>query len=113
MSLRLFVYYCALCGGWAALVGWMIGLWVAPENPLGKVGIMGLFLGLMVALGLSLVDATWNLGLRRVPQVLARVSVAMVVGAVAGLIGGMLGQALFQATSSNIVFVPGWWLETR
>jgi hypothetical protein len=108
MSLRLFVYYCALCGGWAALVGWMIGLWVAPENPLGKVGIMGLFLGLMVALGLSLVDATWNLGLRRVPQVLARVSVAMVVGAVAGLIGGMLGQALFQATSSNIVFVPGW-----
>ena len=25
MSFRAFIYYCALCGGWAALVGWLLG----------------------------------------------------------------------------------------
>ena len=25
MSFRLFIYYCALCGGWAAFFGWMLG----------------------------------------------------------------------------------------
>src|SRR5439155_26574489 len=105
MSFRLFIYYCAVCGGWAAFVGWIIGALLAPENALGRVGIMGLFLGLMVALGLSLVDAIWNLGRGQMRTVLARVSVALVVGAVAGLIGGMLGQALFQATEVQLIFV--------
>lgn len=110
MSFRLFIYYCALCGGWAAFVGWMVGALAAPENPLGRAGIMGLFLGLMLALGLSLVDAVWNLGMRQLGKVIGRVSVALVVGAVAGLIGGMLGQALLDATHLQLIFVLGWTL---
>src|SRR5260370_8160012 len=71
---------------------------------------MGLFLGLMLALGLSLVDVMWNLGLRQPGKVAGRVSVALVVGAVAGLIGGMVGQALLQATQLQLIFVLGWTL---
>ena len=32
MSFRLFIYYCALCGGWAAFFGWMLGHSLAPTN---------------------------------------------------------------------------------
>src|SRR5262249_31323338 len=113
MSFRLFIYYCALCGGWAALVGWIFGKLTAPDaevNPIGQAGIMGLFLGLMTALGLSLVDAMWNLGFRQPGKVFSRVSVALLVGAVAGLIGGIVGQALLQATQLQLFFVIGWTL---
>jgi hypothetical protein len=108
MSFRLFIYYCALCGGWAAFMGWMVGRLVAPNNDLGYVGIMGLFLGLMVALGLSLVDALWNLGTRQMGKVMVRVLVALVVGAVGGLVGGMLGQVLLD--QSQVFFIVGWTL---
>src|SRR5262249_7349213 len=108
MSFRLFIYYCALCGGWAAFVGWVFGRLLAPQNDLGYVGIMGLFLGLMVALGLSLVDASWNVGLRQTGKVMVRVLVALGVGAVGGLIGGMLGQVLYQ--ESPVFFIVGWTL---
>jgi FHA domain len=108
MSFRLFIYYCALCGGWAALLGWAVGRLLAPNDDLGYVGILGLFLGLMVALGLSLVDSMWNLGLRQPGKVMGRVSVALVVGAVGGLVGGMLGQVLLQ--ESQVFFVVGWTL---
>jgi len=110
MSFRLFIYYCALCGGWAALLGWMVGAVTAPDKPLGRAGIMGLFLGLMLALGLSLVDAMWNLGLRQPGKVIGRVSVAILVGAVAGLVGGIVGQALLEATQLQLFFVLGWTL---
>jgi hypothetical protein len=108
MSFRLFIYYCALCGGWAAFVGWVFGRLLAPHNDLGYVGIMGLFLGLMVALGLSLVDASWNVGLRQTGKVMVRVLVALGIGAVGGLIGGMLGQVLYQ--ESPVFFIVGWTL---
>ena len=50
MSLRLFIYYCAICGGWAALVGWALGRPMEQFEPLMKAGVRGLFLGLLVAL---------------------------------------------------------------
>jgi len=111
MSFRLFIYYCALCGGWAAFVGWVLGMLTAPSHVVGKAGIKALFLGLMVALGLSLVDAVWNLGMRQTGKILGRVSVALVVGAVGGLIGGMVGQLLYQAADEmQLFFVLGWTL---
>jgi hypothetical protein len=110
MSFRLFIYYCALCGGWAAFLGWIVGALAAPDKPLGRAGIMGLFLGLMLAIGLSLVDAMWNLGQRQMGKVFGRVSVAMLVGAVAGLVGGIVGQALLEATQLQLIFVLGWTL---
>src|SRR5262245_32526071 len=111
MSFRLFIYYCALCGGWAAFVGWVLGVLAAPSHVVGKAGIKGLFLGLMVALGLSLVDAIWNVGMRQTGKILGRVSVALVVGAVGRLIGGMTGQLLYQAADEmQLFFVLGWTL---
>jgi hypothetical protein len=108
MSFRLFIYYCALCGGWAAFAGWYLGFRLAPENLVGRAGIKGLFLGLTVALGLGVVDALWNLPLTRIGQVVLRVGVALLVGGVGGLIGGMVGQLLLQATNMELFFVLGW-----
>jgi MFS family permease len=62
----------------------------------------------MVALGLGLVDALWNLTLRRWGQVALRVLVAVLVGAVGGLIGGMLGQWLLDR--NEFLFIFGWTL---
>lgn len=108
MSFRLFIYYCALIGGWAALAGWILGRILSPENKLGEAGIRGLGLGLMVAVGLGLVDSFWNLSWRQAGQIALRVGVGLLVGAVGGLVGGIIGQALH--TVSSIFFVFGWTL---
>jgi Inner membrane component of T3SS, cytoplasmic domain len=111
MSFRLFIYYCALCGGWAAFFGWALGRFLHPSGEIGSAGIKGAFLGLAVALGLSLVDALWNLSLRQIVQVVARVGTAVLVGFIGGLLGGMIGQALYSATNNNGLFlVLGWTL---
>jgi FHA domain-containing protein len=111
MSFRLFIYYSAVLGGWAALFGWALGRLIAPtgtERPIAVDGIKGFFLGLWIALGLSLVDALWNLSLRRFGEVFLRVGAAVVVGSIGGLIGGMLGSALYGATHLWVFFVLGW-----
>jgi hypothetical protein len=109
MSFRLFIYYCALCGGWAAFFGWALGRVVSPSESVRLAGIRGMFVGLAVALGLSLVDAVWNLSLRQVGQVLARVGTAVVVGCVGGLVGGMIGQILYTASGHlGLFLVFGW-----
>lgn len=109
MSFRLFIYYCALCGGWAAFVGWGIGQILSPKNPIGNAGIKGAFLGLTVALGLGVVDALWNLPLRQFGQVLARVGTALLIGFVGGLLGGIAGQYLFDWLGP-FGFALGWTL---
>jgi hypothetical protein len=111
MSFRLFIYYSAVLGGWAALFGWALGRLLAPARPefdVAVAGVKGFFLGLWIALGLSLVDAAWNLSLRRVGEIFLRVVAAVVVGSLGGLLGGMLGQALYGATRQAAFFVLGW-----
>jgi Inner membrane component of T3SS, cytoplasmic domain len=115
MSFRLFIYYCALCGGWAAFVGWALARMLATTSrDVALAGIKGLFLGLFIALGLSLVDALWNLSLRQFGQVFLRVFVAVVVGCVGGLLGGMVGQVFYRMFDSFVVqsifTVFGWTL---
>ena len=110
MSLRLFIYYCALCGGWAAFFGWAAGLVLAPSSPLGNVGIRGMWLGMFIAFGLGLVDALWNVPLVQVHLIGMRVGVGVLVGCVGGLLGGVIGQFLFQATTWKLFYVFGWTL---
>lgn len=115
MSFRLFIYYCALCGGWAAFVGWALATPVAPAEQIKNAGVKGMFLGMFVALGLSLVDACWNLSLSQFLQIVMRVGVAVLVGIVGGLLGGMLGQLFYGLTTqwpivSWVFFVFGWTL---
>jgi hypothetical protein len=108
MSFRLFIYYCALCGGWTAFLGWFAGRVLYPDNPLFKDGIRGLWLGMMVALGLGLVDALWNLSLTQVHIIAMRVGVAVLVGFVAGLLGGLIGHILYDITKLEPFFVLAW-----
>src|SRR5712692_9754553 len=95
MSFRLFIYYCALCGGWAAFVGWGLGRIISLDNRIIEAGLKGMELGMLVALGLGLVDALWNVSLSRFGQVAVRVLLAVMVGSVGGLIGGTVGQAMY------------------
>ena len=96
MSFRWFIYYCAVCGGAAAFVGWALG------EPLGA-GVMvdalkGLFLGLMLGVVLALIDSLWNFSQTQVIRGAcpARV-VAGLSGCVAGFFGGLIGSGLFAA----------------
>lgn len=126
MSFRLFIYYCALCGGWAAFFGWMFGRIASFQSDSFvinciKMGIKGMLLGFFIALGLGLVDALWNLSLKQIPQIGMRVGAAVIVGALGGLLGGLIGQAVYGLPflqGSNIIlemirwlgFIFGWTL---
>jgi hypothetical protein len=107
MSFRLFIYYCALCGGGSALIGWACGRGMAGANPMLTAGLKAMLLGMLVALTLSLVDALWNLSLRQVGPVLQRVVAAVLVGGVGGLFGGLLSDAL-NRQSPLLGFGVGW-----
>ncbi len=120
MSFRLFIYYCALIGGWSGLLGWALGwprnMVPAPlevptlVNAMARSGVRGLYLGLAIALGLGLVDAIWNLSLRRFGAVLVRVGIGFLVGAVGGMIGGMVGAYLYFQLQKAHVLILGWML---
>jgi len=109
MSFRLFVYYCALSGGGAAFVGWMLGRMATGGHPVGEAGIKGLFLGLFVALALSLLDAVMSLSQSRREAQLGILS-AVVVGAFGGLMAAMVGQVLYGALNHWAFLVLGWTL---
>jgi hypothetical protein len=108
MSFRLFVYWCALCGGWAALAGWSLGRGLAGDDPVAGVGIKGLCLGGTIALGLGSLDAFWVYSLRQPRRILPRVLMCVVVGAIGGLTGGMVGQILYERERLPIFLILGW-----
>ncbi len=108
MSFRLFIYYCAICGGNAAYFGWLLGRFVDRDNRAVEAGLRGLLLGMLVAFGLGLVDALWNLSLRRFVVVAARVGVAVTVGCLGGLLGGMIGQTIYGWTGWSVALIFGW-----
>lgn len=120
MSFRLFIYYCALCGGWAAFFGWVFGKFLAPSSTdalILSMSIRGMFLGLFIALGLGLVDALWNLSMTQFVQIGMRVGVAVAVGAIGGALGALIGQSILASTDDAgpgflgvILFVFGWTL---
>jgi hypothetical protein len=108
MSFRRFIYYCALCGGWAAFGGWALGQALAPAGPMGRSTVFGLCLGLVLAFGLGLVDALWNLSWTRLGPLTARALTALGVGALGGACGGFFGFLLADATGLSLFVVIGW-----
>src|SRR5580765_1534873 len=110
MSFRLFIYYCVLVGGWAAFVGFWLGLRLVPSNDLGSDGFKAMWLGMTVAFGLGLVDNLWNLSLTQLPVIFMRLSVGIMVGGIGGLLGGVLGHVLYTATDWTVFYVFGWTL---
>jgi hypothetical protein len=94
MSFRLFIYYCALVGGWGGFLAWAVVLALG----LGEVGnltvralLIGGLLGLLVAGLIGIIDAIINAsGFQRI----LRLGVCMGVGLLGGMIGGAFGQML-------------------
>jgi hypothetical protein len=110
MSFRLFAYYCALCGGTGAFVGWALGRFLSGGGVVLTDGLKGLWLGLAVAVFLGLLDALWNLSIKQVFAILSRVLVVALVGGLGGLFGGIVGSALYRNTLSDFFLVFGWTL---
>jgi hypothetical protein len=113
MSFRLFIYYCALVGAWAALLGWSLGRFLGQglkDEPLADAGLRGMLLGFFVSFGLGLVDALWNIPFRRLHLIVLRVGVAVVVGSIGGMMGGMIGQFLFSYKALSMFLIIGWTL---
>jgi len=112
MSFRLFIYYCAAWGACAAFFGWLLGRVLAGEPGLGSASVKGLALGVLVALGLGLVDALAAASQRDAGAMGIRLTLALLIGAVGGLIGGFLGQ-LFVRWSDykwESLYLFGWTL---
>jgi hypothetical protein len=113
MSFKLFIYYCAVCGGWAALVGWLLGRGLlAPlsedTSAVAKAMLQGLSLGLTVALALGFVDILWSTGGRQMSQALLKGAVIAAIGCVGGLLGAAVGQELVSLTGLEFLFPLGW-----
>ena len=108
MSFKAFIYYCAICGGWAAFVAWLalwgVGVVGINNNPFLKATLIAGFLGLLVAAGVGAVDAKLNsIGFQRV----LRVGVCMGVGLVGGALGGLIGEGVH---FNDYLLMIGWML---
>ncbi len=108
MSFRLFIYYCALCGGGGAFLGWLLGRPIHLGNGILTQGLKGMLLGLCVALALAVVDALWIFSPRRIVAIGLRVATAVMVGTMGGLLGGLVGQTLYGWKELGVFLVFGW-----
>ena len=94
MSFKLFIYYCALCGGWAAFLAWGTLAFTGMRgnvSPYLWATLMGGFLGLFVASAIGAVDALLNaVGFQRIVRIL----ICLGIGFVGGLFGGLVGEFL-------------------
>jgi hypothetical protein len=115
MSFKAFIYYCAICGAWAAFLAWVVacavgGLQQDPRTLFGsnqflKVVLISGLLGLLVAAGVGAVDARLNaVGFQRV----LRVVVCMAVGFFGSVFGGLIGEGIHWLSPS--LYMVGWML---
>lgn len=106
MSFKLFIYYCALLGGWAAFLSWGIAQGTGIRNinnEYGRTALIAAVLGLLVAGAIGLVDAVLNaVGFQR----FVRIGVCLGIGLLGGTIGGLIGQALY-SLHHKLLFI-GW-----
>ncbi len=119
MSFRLFIYYCTVCGGLTAYIGWAIGRFIVTNLHLAssvsekfvsvlEMALEGMALGLLLSFGLAVMDSAWNFSLPRAPAAFLRVVFACVVGTIGGFIGGLVGQFLFDEWNVAFLMVFGW-----
>ncbi|HEV3262806.1 MAG TPA: FHA domain-containing protein [Gemmataceae bacterium] len=106
MTFRLFIYYCALCGGWAAFLAFVLvqalGIRRPPDEfvPEGRRIVLATLtsgiLGVLLAGAVGAIDALLNaVGSQR----LIRVLVCLAVGLLGGLLAGLLGALLWELLS--------------
>lgn len=94
MSFRLFIYYCAICGGWAAFLAWCFAQGVGfrdISNLYVRATLIAGVLGMIVAAAIGAVDAFLNaVGSQR----FVRVGICLGIGLFGGMFGGLVGEFL-------------------
>jgi hypothetical protein len=106
MSFKVFIYYCALCGGWAAFFTWAVAAavgWTTTESIFLKASLIGGLLGMFVAAAVGLLDAILNsTGSQRV----LRTFLCAGLGLLSGVFGGVVGETLHHFLS--VPLLVGW-----
>ena len=90
MSFRWFIYYCAVCGGCAAFVGWALGKYPSLNPSVLLDALKALCVGLMLGVVLSLIDSLATFSWGQVFIIASRVLTAGIVGGFAGFLGGLI-----------------------
>lgn len=107
MSFKRFIYFCMICGGWAAFMVWGLAavfqLFEVDRTKWGltlfKAAATGALLGLFIATIIGFLDAMMNaVGFARVVRTLVCLGV--------GIVGGALGAAVGQGINLVIVKDP-------
>lgn len=113
MSFKLFIYYCAVCGSWAALLACALVLGASvrsiPYELIQSTLIAGI-LGLLLASAVGAMDALLNaVGWQRFVRVFVCLMVGLVGGLCSGLIGQLLQWLLALIGGERLAFrFPGW-----
>jgi hypothetical protein len=110
MSFRRFIYYCAVCGGAAAFIGWVLGKFPPMEASVLLDALKALCLGMLLGAVLAVIDSLWNFSWAKLPVAVLRVIVAGLVGCIAGFFGAMIGSGLTYLTNLSVFQVFGWTL---
>jgi hypothetical protein len=116
MSFKLFIYYCAICGGWAAFFTWAVaaplGLTTPSEWPVLQTAALAAILGTMLGFAIGTVDALLSaVGFQR----LVRAAVSTVVGLAGSFLLGLVAEAIRQGAikltgiqDAKMPRFPGW-----
>jgi hypothetical protein len=112
MSFRRFIYYCALCGAWAAFIGWIPGriASISDDHALLRQGVKAMLLGLAVALALGLVDAIWNVPFSQLQTIGLRVFTAIVIASLGAFVSGLVGEFMRVEVSGNRFLEAVFWV---
>jgi Inner membrane component of T3SS, cytoplasmic domain len=106
MSFKLYIYYCALLGGWAAFVSWTLAQGTGMRdinNEYLRAALVAAVVGLLVAGAIGAVDALLNaIGSQRIVRVL----ICLSIGLIGGMFGGLIGQVLHSLL--HVPFFVGW-----
>ena len=115
MSFKLFIYYCAICGGWAAFLTWaFVGLSQVNSlsSPVLKTGIIAALLGAMLAGAIGMIDGLLNsVGTERFGRAAVSATLGLFGGMLCGLIAEAIRQRLIRATGleeAKMPRFPGW-----